>query len=75
MWVHMQVRNIETPCMYDFAQMWLRARSLLHMLQANVKALGNEAVSDLLVNDNTDGAGGNVPHASSAAVIELVRHT
>ncbi len=71
----MQVKNIETLCMHKLAHMWSSARSLLHMLQANVKALGNEAVSDLLVDDNTDGAGGNVPHATSAAVIEFVRHT
>jgi hypothetical protein len=49
--------------------------ALLHMLQANVKTLGNEAVSDLLVDDDADGAGGDVPHASRATVVELVRHT
>jgi hypothetical protein len=48
--------------------------SLLHMLQANVKALGNEAVSDLLVDDDTDSARGDVPHTTSASVIEFVGH-
>ena len=45
------------------------------MLQANVETLGNEAVSDLLVDNNTDGTGGDVPHASGTAVVEFVRHT
>ncbi len=49
--------------------------ALLHMLQANVKTLGNEAVSNLLVDNDADGAGGDVPHAAGAAMVELVRHT
>ena len=53
---------------------YLTARSLLNVLQTNVEALGDEAVSDLLVDDNTDGAGGDVPHAAGASVVELVRH-
>ena len=48
--------------------------SLLDVLQANVKTLSDETISDLLVDNNTDGTGGDVPNAASAAVIELVGH-
>ena len=53
---------------------YLTARSLLNVLQTNVEALGDETVSDLLVDDNTNGAGGDVPHAAGTSVVELVRH-
>jgi hypothetical protein len=45
------------------------------MLQANVKALSDETVPDLLVDDDTNSARGDVPHTTSASVIELVGHT
>jgi len=51
--------------------------SLLHMLQANVKVLSDETISDLLVDDDTNSARGDVshPHTTSASVTELVGHT
>lgn len=38
-----------------------------------MKGIGNR--TNLLVNLHADGALGNVPHTTSAAMIELVRHT
>ena len=44
------------------------------MLDSDVDALGDDSVSDLLVDDNSNGAGVDVEDGSSAAVIVFVRH-
>ncbi len=54
---------------------WGGGGALLDVLETNVQALGNQTVSDLLVDDDTDSARGHVPHAARAAVVELVGHT
>lgn len=46
----------------------------LHVLGADVDLLGDDPATHELVHNNTDGTGGDVPHAASAAVVELVRH-
>ena len=48
--------------------------SLLDVLETNVKALSDETVSNLLVDDDTDCARGDVPNTTSASMIELVGH-
>eukprot|EP00976_Prorocentrum_cordatum_P034303 697572-Prorocentrum_minimum.AAC.2 len=45
------------------------------MLDAHVKALLHDAVADLLVNLDTQGGLGHVPHTAGAAMVELVGHT
>ena len=45
------------------------------VLNANVDALGNDAVSDALVADDTDGVLGDVENSASLSVVELVGHT
>lgn len=45
------------------------------MLNAHMKTLLDDPVPDLLVHHNADGALGDVPDNSSAAVVELVGHT
>lgn len=45
------------------------------MLDAQVNALLDVTVLDLLVDDNSDGALGNVVHNTGLSVVNLVRHT
>ena len=45
------------------------------MLNANMEALLNDAPSDLLIDDDTYCALGNVPNLAGASVIVTVRHT
>lgn len=44
------------------------------MLNANMEALPDDAVADLLVDLDTDGTGSDVPYNASATVVELVGH-
>ena len=44
------------------------------MLNSNVNALGDESVSDLLINNNADRARIDVENATSSSVIILIRH-
>ena len=45
------------------------------MLDANVDPLGDDPVSDLFVDDDSNGTRVDVEDGSSAAVVVLVRHT
>ena len=45
------------------------------MLDADVDSLGDDSVSDLFVNDDSDGAGVDVENGTSAAVVVFVWHT
>ena len=45
------------------------------VLNADMDAFGNDAVSDALVSDDTDGVLGYVENSSGLAVVELVGHT
>jgi hypothetical protein len=53
----------------------LIAAGRLHVLDAHMNPLLNDSTSDLLVDDNTYCALGDVPHLASAPVVESVRHT
>ena len=44
------------------------------MLDANMEALGDDAVSNALVADNADGVLVDVEHSAGLAVVELVGH-
>ena len=48
---------------------------LADVLNTHVNALGDEAVSDLLVDDNTDGVLGNIEDFAGLTVVELVGDT
>merc|ERR1711934_354097 len=48
---------------------------LADMLNTHVNALGDDSVSDFLVDDDTDGMLGNIEDFASLAVVELVRNT
>ena len=53
----------------------LIAAGRLHVLNAHMDALLNDATSDLLVDNDTYCTLGDVPHLSSAPVIVPIRHT
>ena len=44
------------------------------MLDSDVNSLGNNSLSDLFVDDDSDGARIDVEDSSGSAVIELIRH-
>lgn len=58
----------------DAVQEASSAGGKLQVLNANVDALRNNAVANLLVDDHTNGSGVDVEDASSAAVIVLIGH-
>ena len=45
------------------------------MFDTDVNTLGNDADSNALVHDDTDGMCGNVENSAGISVVELVRHT
>merc|ERR1719378_1219737 len=48
---------------------------VLDVLNADIDALGENAASNTLVNNDTDGTAGDVENASSGSVVDLVGHT
>ena len=48
---------------------------LLEVVNSNVNSLGDDSVSDLLIDDNTNGAGVDVEDATSFTMVVLVGHT
>jgi len=52
----------------------LSAATVLHVLDAHVDSLGDNATTHKLVQLNTDGTLGNVPDSTSLAMVELVGH-
>jgi len=47
----------------------------LHVLNANVNALGKVLVANALVDNEAKGVGGNIVNAASLTVVDLVGHT
>ena len=52
----------------------LTALTVANVLNADVNALGNDAVADAFVDSDTDGPLVHVENATSLSVVELVRH-
>ena len=53
----------------------LPALAVLHVLHTHTDPLGQDLATNTLVDNNTDGALGNVEHTSGLAVVGLVGHT
>ena len=53
----------------------LPALAVLHVLDAHADPLGQDLAADALVDDNTNGALGDVEDTSSLAMVSLVGHT
>ena len=59
----------------DVLEVGLVALGVRDVLDADVDALADDLVADLLVDLDADGTLGDVPHAASATVVEGVGHT
>lgn len=58
----------------DTVQEVLPGSGFLHVLDADVNALGDDAVAHLLIDDDSDGAGIDVEDSAGLAVVVLVGH-